>query len=220
MNVSSLSFLFLTGVFLSCPAHSQLRAEAIDEYYEKLVRQESLMDTGKSSLDSNEFRKAHDIYDHAVRNNASEKEAVLGRAAAREGLESYPAAVRDYQKVVLIDPDEARALIGRGKSRYHLGFYKAAIGDFSRVIELEPQNVEAYTLRGHSFVLQQDYASAAGDYSRVLELDPENARVFFNRAKARLSLGERDAAIADFRQAAKLGLQPAADWLKTNGPAR
>lgn len=51
-----------------------------------------------------------------------------------------------------------------------------------------------------------DYVGAIQSYDAVVLLNPENARAYGNRGFMKLNLGDRTAALADFRIAAELFL--------------
>ena len=92
------------------------------------------------------------------------------------------------------------------------------------MLELDRNNTHAYHNRGISYEKKGEYLLAIRDFTRgafvccacyvsclivacaVLELDPSNANAYFNRGSAYDSIGDFDAAIADYTRALDLDM--------------
>ena len=60
---------------------------------------------------------------------------------------------------------------------------------------------------------------AIADFDTAIKIEPRYAAAFYNRANAKLDAGDKEGAIADYRQAVALrpGFKEAADMLKQLG---
>ncbi|MEA5533542.1 tetratricopeptide repeat protein [Crocosphaera sp. XPORK-15E] len=107
-------------------------------------------------------------------------------------------------KAIQTDPNNADAYLKRGLIRSHSQEdFPGAIADFTHVIALKP-NAEVYNYRGTAYFWLQQYQNALEDYQQAITLDQTLAIAYYNRAYVYLELGDKAAAIADFRQGATL----------------
>ena len=65
-----------------------------------------------------------------------------------ESIGNYDAAIPEYTKVLLIDPNNYSAFNNRGFSFHKLRMYNTAISDYTSAIRLSPKNATAYRNRG------------------------------------------------------------------------
>jgi tetratricopeptide (TPR) repeat protein len=90
------------------------------------------------------------------------------RGIVYEHLGSYEAAVSDYTKVLLIDPNNYSAYNNRGYSYHNLGEYNLAIANYTKAIRIEPENATAYRNRG---VAKQHIGESSNkDYKKACDL--------------------------------------------------
>src|SRR5690606_26462193 len=91
-------------------------------------------------------------------------------------------------------------LVNRAHTHRARGDTAKAIADLTKAVELNPENVDAYLRRGELY-LAHIPERAMLDFSRVIEHQPENAPARIMRALRHEQLGNRDAAINDYRAA-------------------
>jgi len=116
----------------------------------------------------------------------------------------YDLAIRDYDKVLLMDPENFGAYYDRGLAYHKKGDYERAIQDYDKVIKLNPDIAMPYYSRGNAFKDAGKYKLAVGDYDKAIELDPENDMFYCNRANVHAKSGEYDLAIRDYDKAIEL----------------
>lgn len=88
----------------------------------------------------------------------------------KEAWDYIKEALRDFNKIILLNPDYTDIFYNRGIVRGKLGDPKGAIEDFNKAIELNPSLGEAYFNRGLIKDFIGDYAGACKDWSKAGEL--------------------------------------------------
>lgn len=131
------------------------------------------------------------------------------------GNEKYSAgdfkgAIRDYSKMIVLDPEHWVAYDNRGLAKNELGDYQGAMADYTRSINAV-SNSAAYIHRGISKYELKDYKGAITDYTKVIENEPGFSDAYHNRAMAYFGLGLKKEACLDFSKAAELGDKEAKD---------
>jgi tetratricopeptide (TPR) repeat protein len=71
--------------------------------------------------------------------------------------------------------------------------------------------------KGYNADINKEYDKAISFYLKAIELDPEYAAAYWSRSIAKDALGDKSGCLQDTKKAARLGYQPAQDWLKENG---
>jgi tetratricopeptide (TPR) repeat protein len=95
----------------------------------------------------------------------------------------------------------------RGNVHYDKSNWDKAIADYSDTIRLDPQNGEAFNNRAWTYYRAGRQAEALEDANNAVRLLAKEAYVWDTRGHVNAKLGNRDAAIKDFRAA--LAIDPA-----------
>lgn len=136
------------------------------------------------------------------------------------------------EKLIKRYPSNSKLYLVRGRT-YIGKENQQAIEDFSRAIQLDPQNFEPYKFRGNVFVIIGNYEMAIKDYDEAIAMKPSERDLYFLRGYARCEkitimkdgkphLQKKDEsqlrqALDDILIAARLGNEPAQDWLRRKG---
>jgi tetratricopeptide (TPR) repeat protein len=131
-------------------------------------------------------------------------------------LGDFRGAIANFNQIIDIDPNNAYAYFGRGFSRLPLGDYRDAKKDFDKAIEIDPNNAYAYLGRGISRLPLGDlgdYRDAKKDFDKAIEIDPNNAHAHMYRGSLVFMLGDKQGAIADWKQASILFKEKGEDQL-------
>ncbi|MEO0457923.1 MAG: tetratricopeptide repeat protein [Cyanobacteria bacterium P01_A01_bin.114] len=139
--------------------------------------------------------------DHRAYYNLGLAQSALGNHTA--ALEIYGIAL--HHTVASNAPAEAKIYNDRGVAYLHLERYKAALADFTQALALDTDvnnSVRAYFNRACCYQHLKEYLLAIQDLSRVLSATPDDARTYLARGVVHHQLGDRWAAIADWREAA------------------
>ena len=133
--------------------------------------------------------------------------ALYNRGLAQAGLHHYSQAIADYTQSIELTPDiqpvhRAQVYADRGLIHLQLERYDEAVSDFSQAIGYDDAAIEAYCNRAYALHGLHNDTAALKDLHRVLALDPTHAKTYFNLGILRYHIGQREAAIASFEQAA------------------
>ena len=153
----------------------------------------------------------------AIELNPQYAKAYYSRGFVYGELGNYQQAIKDTNKAIELNPQYATAYDNRANTYGKLGNYQQAIKDYNKAIELNPQFATAYNNRGVFYGKLGNYQQAIKDTNKAIELNPQYAAAYHNRAKTYDELGNYQQAIADFKIAARLGLKPAQDFLRSQG---
>ncbi|MBI4522459.1 MAG: tetratricopeptide repeat protein [Deltaproteobacteria bacterium] len=86
----------------------------------------------------------------------------------------YPAAVREYTRVVALRPGSAEAYNNLGVALKKQGELDRAIASLSRAVELRGNYGEALSNRGWVFLEQKKYREARADFEASLTINPKD----------------------------------------------
>jgi tetratricopeptide (TPR) repeat protein len=139
------------------------------------------------------------------------------RADLEVALGNYEEALKDFSLALRLasgGPQSATILADRGNFYLSQGQYALAINDFTQALNIKSRDYAVLEARGKAHFARGDLAAAQSDLSAALAvyqdaLTPDNgviARMLEERAMVFLSLGQKDKAAADLRQA--IGILP------------
>jgi formylglycine-generating enzyme required for sulfatase activity/tetratricopeptide (TPR) repeat protein len=86
--------------------------------------------------------------------------------------EQYPAAIKEFDAALKLNPDYVSALYNRGSAYSVMGRFDMGVKDYSRVITLQPENAAAYFNRGNAYAGMNRFPDAIQDYKKALALKP------------------------------------------------
>lgn len=151
--------------------------------------------------DAGEYETAVARYNEAIRLAPSDTEAFLGRGNALRSLPGrHRDAIRDFDRVLVLNPRHEEALYLRALEWMMLGEKQHTIEDCSRLLRLYPAHLDALYLRANMYDVLDFPDSAAADYSRAVEMAPESERsnALMLRADFHRNRGNLELAVADF----------------------
>ena len=146
--------------------------------------------------------------------NAESFESYLNNGREKLSDNDFQGALKEFNKVIEIDPQNWRAYHNRGLSKLELGKIEGALEDFTQAIELN-QNPwsQSYFERGIIYQKQKKHKEAIADFSKSLELELiDEWTAFHNRGLSKLILRDKQGALEDFTKAIELNQKP---WAQT-----
>ncbi len=149
------------------------------------------------------------LWTHELKRYPDNKTAYISRANAYAFSDNYIEALKDLNRVIILNPDSAGAYNNRGNAYYALENNQQAIKDYTRAIELKPEDAKAYNNRGIAYSTVENNQQAIKDFTRAIELKPEDAKVYYYRGKAYGESGNRQQAIKDFSKSIELNPEDA-----------
>lgn len=118
----------------------------------------------------NNFQKAIESFDKAIKLNPNRADFYASRGHANYYMKDYTKAVADYTKAIEKNPNYALAYSMRGLSRTRSGQYPQAIEDFNRAISFGPEEADYYKGRGFTYLLLEKYGPMCQDYQKACSL--------------------------------------------------
>lgn len=135
-------------------------------------------------------------------NNVS---ALIERGDAFNDKADLASALIDLNKAIQLAPDSFRAFQARGVAYLKGKQYENALTDFNHALELNPELSTALALRGQTRVLlERDFQAALNDLTQAEQMGARSSDLFRYKGLAQFRLGQREAAIASYIQAAEI----------------
>ena len=118
--------------------------------------------------------------------------AYNNRGKAYGGLGNYHEAIKDYNKVIELNPKYADGYHARGNIYLKLGNYQQAVGDYTFAIQLKTKYYkEAYSNRGIANYNIGDHQQAINDFNNAIMLDPQDKTAYDNREIVYQKIGHK-----------------------------
>lgn len=150
-------------------------------------------------------------YEAALRVDAADSMALLGRAHARRYLRDLTGSIADYDAVLARIDEDDEVYLAAHLAYQGLGFARLANGEpgpaaqaFTQALERDPGLDASYDGRSQALEQTGNLAQAVADLSELLDLVGPDARFLERRGHLLLELGNRDAGVADLREALRL----------------
>ncbi len=130
------------------------------------------------------------------------------RGRAYIQLRRYQQAIADFSQTLRLFSTHKRALYDRGTAYYLVGQYQRALADFTKA--LGPRNrthylkYYGYQKRGLMYLKTKQYRRAVAEFTTSLRINPRHPNTYYFRAEAYERLGNRTAAIKDYRAGQRL----------------
>jgi hypothetical protein len=90
------------------------------------------------------------------------------------------AAIKYFEKAIVLDPQRSGAYFEQGVSYGQLGDYEKAIALINKALAMEPQNGLYYYGRGRVYLLAGDQDMAMEDFNKAADLGDEDARNYLS----------------------------------------
>jgi tetratricopeptide (TPR) repeat protein len=138
---------------------------------------------GDAYVSANDYKKSINSYTTAIEKAAEKSAPILdllrARADAYYYLGEIEASNRDYEQILLSEPNDLSANFYMAYNFYSTRQYETAEKYYTKVLEIEPQNIPANYNLGLIAERHENYERAISQYEYVLSLEPkyENALV-------------------------------------------
>jgi tetratricopeptide (TPR) repeat protein len=133
-------------------------------------------------------------------------EALLGLGYAYQEEERFDEAIETYDEVVAADPANLGALYNRGLCLLEVDEPTAAEESFTAVLAVSPEHALAAKALGEQYRVTERYLLIAAAVEAAADAHPEMADLQALMGLAHEHAGNKDAAIAEYREA--LGRDP------------
>jgi eukaryotic-like serine/threonine-protein kinase len=122
----------------------------------------------------------------------------------------WPAAEREFQRAISLNPNYAPAHEYYGWYLISVGRTDQAIQEGQRAVELDPLSTEIHSILGWVLYFAHRYDQAAAELHKCLELDPNYWIGYYQLGQVYAQQGRFDEAMASQRKSAEI--LPSASW--------
>lgn len=160
--------------------------------------------TGYAAYQAGDLARARNDYLQALRDEPTNRDALLGIAAVEMRAQRYDLADGYYARLLQIDPRDPHAQAGMLALR---GQQLDPVAVESRVKSMLAANPDAIALHftlGNQYAQQGRWAEAQQAYFRAFASDPENADIAYNLAVSLDQLNQPKPALEYYRRALSL----------------
>jgi len=119
-------------------------------------------------------RNALFYLNNAVRIKPNDINALYNRGKYYQDIDSFYAAIADYESILSIDPSNISANYNLGYINFVLKKYQVATSYFTNVINNSPENKDAYLGRGLCYKELKLFEKARQDFQKILNIDPKD----------------------------------------------
>ncbi len=165
---------------------------------------EAYFNRANSYLFLQEYDKAIDDLNQAIRMKPDYSEAYNDRGVAHEKKGLMDNALEDYLKAFAIDNKNYLACFNCAKLYGNTGEYATSLDYINKTIKLNDKYAPAYNVRGILLAHLEKTDEAFEDFSKAIEIDSNFAEAYNNRGSVYYNKGQMDKAIADYTKAAEI----------------
>ncbi|HAS44563.1 MAG TPA: hypothetical protein DCS93_29055 [Microscillaceae bacterium] len=141
-------------------------------------------------------------------------EAYFKSGSIKSQQGNYKGAIKDFGRVLKINPKHAKAYLGRSNIKYNLKNYSGAIEDCSAAIRLNPELTDAYFNLGISYYELKKYKQAVAEFDKSIQRRPQDAEAYYLRGRAKMHMGDNPGACNDWQKAASMSYTQATEMQK------
>ena len=161
----------------------------------------ALMNLGKSLAAQNRLPEALESYLKAAVLDPSDAEPIFQSALVYQEVGKVPDAVRQFDRVLKINPRYPRAHASLGKALVRQGDAHHALEQAMEERKLNPDLPESYILAAESYFLLGQYSNCASEYQRASAKSGKTAQILIRMARCYRLSGGLESATSLLRQA-------------------
>ena len=181
----------------------------------QLHRADAFFSLGNQQFaDGNASTFARGGYEEVLRLVPDFGPALFGRGMVLQRLQEHAAAIADFDKLLVREPNNDLILWRRGYSHLEAGQYERAFADFARASELDPKDQSAPELLIRIRVAQGKFDEALELCLRQLKADPTSQMLQFYNAIIRSSINPEDDEVDELRSRVSLEFLKSGDLSK------
>lgn len=121
----------------------------------------------------------------------------FNRAESYRQQGNFPAALRDYEKALSLNPNAWQVFLARAQTYEKMGMYQRVIENYDQAVALHPRQEQAWLQRAAFFMRRGQKAQALYDLEEGLRYQPYNTALLMARANFYFDRGQTDLALAD-----------------------
>ena len=148
--------------------------------------------------------------------------AIHNRAVTFAQRNQFAAALRDFNRVIELNPGLAVAYRNRAELLAALGRMEEAVADYNQAIASCPKMRHCFRARAHAYQRLGDFTHATADINRAIQIaphDPERSRNVATWPPSRANSNRRKTIFARRSRKIPIGPMPIAAWPGCRQPA-
>ncbi len=156
----------------------EIKSDELDRKTDNMNEINRYFSIAYSAVENNNNAEAVKYYTRIIETepDALTMKVVLNnRGIAYQNLGRSDLAIKDYQRVISMDPNHPQSYGNRGNVYDANGEYEKAVADYSKAIELKPDYADAYFNRASTFMKLRKYHDAEADFRKLLQIAPDDA---------------------------------------------
>jgi tetratricopeptide (TPR) repeat protein len=162
---------------------------------------------GYAAYQAGDMDLARRDYEAALRDDPSDRDALLGLAAVETRAQRFAQAEQLYRRVLDADPRDAHAQAGLVGLRTGQVNPVNAETQMKGLIAVESREGVLYFTLGNQYAQQSRWAEARQAYAQAVAIDPENPDFAYNYAVSLEHARDTPSALQQYRRALSLGLK-------------
>jgi tetratricopeptide (TPR) repeat protein len=166
---------------------------------------------GKTKYNLGKYAEAIGDFDLAIKLNPDSASFWSRRGMCYYSLGKFDKAMADFTQAIQRDSASPEYFYRRGLCYYSLEKHQLAFTDFSRSLQNDNNFADAFLYRAYACEGMANTKSAIYDYGQVIRIKPNDGLAYFKRGLLKQDLKDKTAC-KDFKQAAALGYEDAADY--------
>jgi len=170
-------------------ASGRVNGETLARYYNN---------RGVAFANKQDYDRAIDDYDHAIKTNSRFTTAYHNRGRAFHQKGDEKRALDDYNRTLALDPKFTSVYLDRARAYRALHDYDNAIQDTDAAVRLDPKLAAGYFLRALIYGDKNDYDRKLADLNQAVNLDPSAGSYYLERGFVFDKKGFSDRAVGDY----------------------
>ncbi len=183
--------IFLINYLFANPIHAQKDYELL---YTEAIQ---LLDGGKRTEGLEMLNKVIGI-------NPTYADALYARSYFFMSDQKYEEAIRDYDLLILLQPEEYSLYMYRAQAKMYAEMYTESEDDFFQAINLDSTQADVYNGLGSLYFTLDLYEDAKISFDKAIKLNTDNIYAYYYRAATHSNLKKYDLALADIETVLKL----------------
>jgi tetratricopeptide (TPR) repeat protein len=119
-----------------------------------------------------------------------EAERLFESAMAAQQRGDFPAAIRDYQKLLELNPNMVDARVNLGAALAHAGRFDEAIAQYRLALASTPDNSAVRRNLGLAYYKKGDLADAVHEFQEIRKVQPKDAQLAILLGDSEVKLGK------------------------------
>jgi|WetSurMetagenome_2_1015567.scaffolds.fasta_scaffold00003_210 protein O-mannosyl-transferase len=179
---------------------TELATRARGKYYSKMSGR-AKSEGEKKVLED----KAFEDFSAAIKAGTKSADVYEGTAIIYNSRKEPEKALLFINKALIMNPLKGGIYYNRAMIYDQLNARETAIDDYTKALELDPGLVlSVLSNRSVLYLETGKFKEAKGDLDKLITLEAGNYMLYFNRAFAKLQMGDKDGAIDDYKKVLQL----------------